>query len=196
MSSDPRKESDGLTEMEEAQSSGSLPTVERIETSRKENNGKLHLTDEEALAWARANPKDDEEIYIVFGGQGDKSNPRHWSHAKKYYVSCLACALNVVTCICIGSISSAGDSLTAAFGSSDELNTGALSTYILGLAVGPLLLAPLSEYFGRNPVYIVSWFGLVIFQIPLALAPNMNVVLGVRFLQGFCGSAVSSCSCM
>lgn len=131
MSAFPRKDSDALTQVEDTRSSGSL-TAEKVQTIRKENNGRLHLTDDEALAWARANPKDNEDIYIVFGGANDKSNPRHWSHARKYYVTSLACALNVITCICIGSISSAGDSLTAAFGSSSELNTGALSTYILG----------------------------------------------------------------
>ena len=52
-----------------------------------------------------------------------------------------------------------------------------------------MLLAPLSEYFGRNPVYIVSWFILVIFQIPLALAPNIGTVIVCRLIQGFGGSA-------
>jgi len=61
--------------------------------------------------------------------------------------------------------------------------------YILGFAIGPMLLAPLSEYFGRNPVYIISWFVLVIFQIPLALAPNIGTVIVCRLIQGFGGSA-------
>jgi len=52
-----------------------------------------------------------------------------------------------------------------------------------------MLLAPLSEYFGRNPVYRISWFGLVIFQIPLALAPNIGTVIVCRLIQGFFGSA-------
>lgn len=61
--------------------------------------------------------------------------------------------------------------------------------YILGFAIGPMLLAPLSEYFGRNPVYIGSWFILVIFNIPIALAPNVATVIVCRLIQGFGGSA-------
>lgn len=61
--------------------------------------------------------------------------------------------------------------------------------YILGFAIGPLLLAPLSEYYGRNPIYIISWLLLVIFQIPLALATNIGTVIVCRLLQGFFGSA-------
>lgn len=61
--------------------------------------------------------------------------------------------------------------------------------YILGFAIGPLMLAPLSEYFGRNPIYVWSWLLLVIFQVPLALAPNIGTVIVCRLLQGFFGSA-------
>jgi len=59
----------------------------------------------------------------------------------------------------------------------------------LGFAFGPLLVAPLSEYYGRRPIYLVSWFIFVVFQIPLALAPNIATVLVCRFIQGFSGSA-------
>lgn len=52
-----------------------------------------------------------------------------------------------------------------------------------------MLLAPLSEYYGRNPVYFISWFVLFIFQLPLALAPNIGTVIVCRLIQGFGGSA-------
>ena len=47
-----------------------------------------------------------------------------------------------------------------------------------------MLLAPLSEYYGRNPIYVWSWFILVIFQIPLALAPNIDIP-GLGPAQGY-----------
>lgn len=72
---------------------------------------------------------------------------------------------------------------------SPEVATIGLVVYVFGLGVGPLLLAPLSEYFGRSPVYLVSWGIFVIFQIPLAVAPNIGTLLSCRFLQGFFGSA-------
>jgi MFS family permease len=52
-----------------------------------------------------------------------------------------------------------------------------------------MCLAPLSEYYGRDPVYFISWFGLFIFQLPLALALNIATVLVCRLIQGLCGSA-------
>lgn len=61
--------------------------------------------------------------------------------------------------------------------------------YVLGFALGPLLLAPLSERFGRSPVYFVGWFLLFLWQLPCALAPNIGTLIICRFLAGFCGSA-------
>lgn len=61
--------------------------------------------------------------------------------------------------------------------------------YILGFAIGPLMLAPLSEYYGRSPVYFGAWFILVIFQLPLALAPNIGTIIVCRFIAGLGGSA-------
>lgn len=63
------------------------------------------------------------------------------------------------------------------------------SRYILGFAIGPLLLAPLSEYYGRSPIYFGAWFVLVIFQLPLALAPNIGTIIVCRFIAGLGGSA-------
>lgn len=51
-----------------------------------------------------------------------------------------------------------------------------------------MLLAPLSEYFGRSPVYLVSWFFLFIFQLPVALAPNIGTLLVCRFFHGLGGA--------
>ena len=60
---------------------------------------------------------------------------------------------------------------------------------MLGFAVGLVLLAPLSEYFGRQPVYVVSWFVLFMFQLPIALARDIGTVLVCRFIGGFAGGA-------
>lgn len=92
-------------------------------------------------------------------------------------------------CLCAGGYSSGESQLEETFGVSAEVGTLCLSLYILGFAIGPMLLAPLSEYYGRNTVYFGSWFILVVFNIPIAVAPNIGTVLVCRFIQGFGGSA-------
>ena len=56
-----------------------------------------------------------------------------------------------------------------------------MTTYLLGLACGPLLLAPLSELYGRRPVYIVSLALYFVFVIPACVATNFATILVSRF---------------
>lgn len=64
-----------------------------------------------------------------------------------------------------------------------------LSTFVLGIALGPMFLSPLSEFYGRRPIYLVSWTTYVIFLIPQAVAKNIATILVFRFFDGFTGSA-------
>ncbi|PWN88979.1 MFS general substrate transporter [Acaromyces ingoldii] len=74
------------------------------------------------------------------------------------------------------------------FGTSAEVTTLGLSLYVLGLALGPMFLAPLSEYFGRSPVYIVSYGTLLAWLLGTALAPNLGAFLVFRVLGGLTAS--------
>lgn len=58
------------------------------------------------------------------------------------------------------------------------------SIYVLGFAIGPLVFAPLSEMYGRLPVYLISSIMFVIFTIACAVSSNMNMLIGFRFLEG------------
>lgn len=64
-----------------------------------------------------------------------------------------------------------------------------LSTFVLGIAFGPMFLSPLSEFYGRRPIYLVSWTAYLIFLIPQAVAKNVATILVFRFFDGFTGSA-------
>ncbi|KAF8193757.1 MFS general substrate transporter [Pholiota molesta] len=67
-----------------------------------------------------------------------------------------------------------------------------ISLYILGLGIGPLIFGPLSEVYGRNWVYWVSYFLFFAFSWPVTFAPDISVHLIFRFITGFCGSAFLS----
>ncbi|KAF4568662.1 hypothetical protein EYR36_010675 [Pleurotus pulmonarius] len=67
-----------------------------------------------------------------------------------------------------------------------------ISLFVEGLGVGPLLVGPLSEVYGRNVVYRVSYALFFVFSWPVAFAPNIAVYLIFRFVTGLCGSAFLS----
>ena len=56
------------------------------------------------------------------------------------------------------------------------------------MGVGPLILAPLSETFGRRQIYIWSFTIFTLIQVPTALSPNIATLIALRTLAGFFGS--------
>lgn len=80
--------------------------------------------------------------------------------------------------------------MTEEFHNSNELlATLVVSIYVLGLAFGPLVLAPLSEVYGRWIIYSVCNVLYLVFTIACAVSTGMNMMIGFRFLAGVAGSA-------
>lgn len=70
-----------------------------------------------------------------------------------------------------------------------ELASFVVSVYILGYAVGPLIIAPLSELYGRLPIYHVCNVLFVILTVACAVSSNLNMLIAFRFFEGCAGSA-------
>jgi multidrug resistance protein len=79
--------------------------------------------------------------------------------------------------------------MEAEFGNSRIVSTLGLSMFVLGISLGPMLLSPLSEFYGRRPIYLVSWTMYIIWLIPQAVAKNIPTVIVGRFFDGLSGSA-------
>lgn len=76
------------------------------------------------------------------------------------------------------------------FVTSDEVATLPLVIYVIGLGFGPMLLAPLSEYYGRTPVYLANFFTTTILLLGTALVDhNAAGFMVLRFITGFFASA-------
>jgi len=75
---------------------------------------------------------------------------------------------------------------------SQPIATLGVTTYLFGLAAGSLILAPLSEIYGRRPVYVGSVLFYCLMVLPCALATSLGEVLAVRFLGALAGAAMLS----
>ncbi|KAI9443577.1 MFS general substrate transporter [Lactarius indigo] len=73
-----------------------------------------------------------------------------------------------------------------------EVATLAISMFLLGLGIGPLLAGPLSEVYGRRIIYRVSFLISFVSTFPVAFAPHIAVYLIFRFVMGFCAAAFFS----
>ena len=79
----------------------------------------------------------------------------------------------------------------------DELNASdsavqlTLTGMLVGLAVGQLVIGPLSDALGRRRPLLTGLAVHVVASLLCALAPNIYVLSAVRVLQGFAGAAIS-----
>ncbi|KAI1825062.1 putative MFS multidrug transporter [Xylaria intraflava] len=71
----------------------------------------------------------------------------------------------------------------------DLLADFVVSIYVLGFAIGPLLLAPMSELYGRLWIYHATNVGFIIFSVLCAKSSNLGELTAFRFLQGVFGAA-------
>jgi MFS family permease len=69
-----------------------------------------------------------------------------------------------------------------------DLASFVVSVYILGYAFGPLVIAPMSELYGRLPVYHVNTSLFVLFNIACAKSTGLPMLVVFRFLAGIAGS--------
>lgn len=63
-----------------------------------------------------------------------------------------------------------------------------LTSFLVGLALGQLVMGPLSDRFGRRPPLVASAVVCVVAGVVSALAPNLGVLVGARLVQGFAGA--------
>lgn len=82
--------------------------------------------------------------------------------------------------------------MEADFGTSRIISTLGLSLFVLGIAIGSLFFGPLSEFYGRRPIYLISWSMYIVWIVPEAIGKNVITVLVGRFLDGCSGSAFLS----
>ena len=117
--------------------------------------------------------------------------PLNWSMQRKWSVAILLSLMTFMTTLSSSMLSPAIESISNEF---DNANTivAALpaSIYLLGYAIGPLLLAGLSELYGRHYVLTCSNLFFCVWHIGCALAPSLAALIAFRFLAGVGGSAV------
>ncbi|ORX94073.1 major facilitator superfamily domain-containing protein [Clohesyomyces aquaticus] len=123
----------------------------------------------------------------------DDDNPQDWRMAKKGMVLGFMSFSTLVVVMYSTSYTSGIPGMMETFGiKSKTLVVLGITTYLAGLALGSIVLAPLSEMYGRRPVYLIAVAMFVILIIPCALAQNLEGILITRFFGAIAGSAMIS----
>lgn len=74
-------------------------------------------------------------------------------------------------------------------GGAESLGSFSVTVYILGFCVGPLLLAPLTDLYGRTIIYRIAILCFLLFTLGCALAPSLEALIILRFFAGCFGGA-------
>lgn len=133
--------------------------------------------------------EDNDPNVVWWDGDSDPANPYNWPAWIKVVNCSVVAFLTFLTPLGSAVFAPGVPQLMEEFGSdSKELASFVVSVYVLGFAFGPLLIAPLSEIYGRNPVYHICNVGFVAFLVACALAPTLDSMIAFRFLSGVFGS--------
>ncbi|PWY62966.1 MFS transporter [Aspergillus eucalypticola CBS 122712] len=157
----------------------------------------IQVADEEAVAERVLSNKDEEasdasEGFVVSWDDNDPLNPRNFNTVRRWLIV-IICSAGSLCVTCTSSMYTVTyDQIMEEFGCSREIATLGLSFFIWGLAIGPLLLGPLSEFYGRRRIYICSFTLFLVWLIPCAVAKNIQTMIVCRFLNGIAGSAFLS----
>jgi multidrug resistance protein len=71
----------------------------------------------------------------------------------------------------------------------NTLATFAMTIYVLGFCVGPLIFAPLSESYGRAVVYKGCLAMFLVLTVACGLASSLEMLICFRFMAGCFGAA-------
>jgi len=135
------------------------------------------------------------QVFIVdFEGDDDELNPHNWSLATRGFA-----VLNIALVGWTVGFASAVDSGTldqaaAYFGVGEVAESLATGLFLIGFGAGGLSSGPLSEEFGRNPVYIATFSLYMIFVMASGLSPNFGAQCAFRFIAGYFAATPLSCA--
>ena len=89
---------------------------------------------------------DGTDVELVTFPPGDPENPRNWPTWRKWSIVIAIALIDLTVSFTASGFSPATKKFAKDFGVSSEVSTLGLSLCVLGFALGPMTLAPLSEY--------------------------------------------------
>ncbi|GLB42212.1 putative mfs general substrate transporter [Lyophyllum shimeji] len=137
-----------------------------------------------------ADLNDDSEL--IYWNHNDSENPFNFPTWKKSMICLLVCLQTSWVTMCSSAAASIAHDIRNEFGISPIVSRLPVAVFLFGLSVGPVILTPLAEDFGRKKVLTACLAILCayLFQIPSALATNFGTIVVSRAICGIAGAAV------
>jgi multidrug resistance protein len=128
---------------------------------------------------------------VTWDGPADPMNPKNWSRQRKWAATITVSLFTFISPVSSSMIAPALHQIALEF--HEDPNSSvvplALSVFVLGFAVGPLFIGPMSELFGRRIVLQISNLFYFVFNLACGFSQNTPQLIAFRFLSGLGGSA-------
>lgn len=171
-------------------------TSERSRSRRSSHNGgTLPTTPDSGSQTFKADVESDNEkgneidiSQMDWDSDDDPGNPMNWSLLKKWTVTMVVAGICLVVTFGSSLFVCGVPDIMLEMGISQTLGLSGLTFYLVGLAFGPTIAAPLSEVFGRKIVYVTSLPISMLFIMGVGLSSHIREILVLRFFAGFFSS--------
>jgi hypothetical protein len=88
-------------------------------------------------------------------GKEDPGDPRKWSQRKKMLNVAVIASMAVLSPLASSMFTPGIDQIATGLNTTTDAVIACTTGFVIMLGIGPLLLAPLSETFGRRPMYLI-----------------------------------------
>lgn len=123
-------------------------------------------------------------------------HPRRWPLLRKSYDSAVICFMEFVMTLISNTGSSIAPYAMKDLGISRELALFCFTTlYLLGQAIGGLILPPMAESFGGRSIYLTSTIAYSACCVVTAACPTVPVIVVMRFVTGFLSAMPAVVAC-
>lgn len=131
----------------------------------------------------------EEDPYEVVWMENDPRNPMTWTQLRKWSLTMTVAVSTLAVALVSSAYTGGVREIEAEFHIGSEVATLGVSLFVLGFAIGPLLWAPLSEMFGRQIIFTVTYCALTAFNAGSAGAQNSWTLIILRFFAGAFGAS-------
>lgn len=136
-----------------------------------------------------SDPPPNDPSLVEFDGPDDPGNPKNWTVRKRVSITVSMGMMTFAVTFSSSIFAVAIEPVSQEFNIGTVTATLGVSLFLLGFVLGPIAFGPASEIFGRRVPLFAGYVVFAIFQIPVAVASNVETIMLGRFLSGLAASS-------
>ncbi|OOF99641.1 hypothetical protein ASPCADRAFT_503632 [Aspergillus carbonarius ITEM 5010] len=186
MSTEPPEDVDYSAALSQETSLESADTVYEEKKVVHIEEGEITLQDS---ALESGNSLDKDDSFVHWNGPNDPQNPMNWSSVQKWLtiglISISSFNVSMVSTVFAPGVPEVLQEFNI---HNSSISSLMISIYVMGSAIGPLVLTPLTEISGRLPMTHIANFLFAVAAVVCATSVNTGMLIASRFVMGIASS--------